>query len=371
MIETWDRRIIVVEDDELTRKLLLRQLETAGYTVEAYGDGRSALQPINTMGSGMVIADWSMPEVDGLELCRMTREMQNMQALGNIYFILLTAHSAKTEIVQGLEAGADDYLTKPYHQGELLARVRVGGRMLRLQAELLQRNIDVQKANAQMAVLANKLEMQANTDGLTALPNRRCLFERLEEAWKVAEREGHALSCVMLDIDRFKIVNDTYGHAVGDVVLKRVAECVRDHARRPDLIGRFGGEEFLLVYPVTSAADAGVLAEKLRADVAALRIDCGVLTVRTSVSCGVAEKTAGTGIPDELLRNADAMMYAAKEHGRNQTWVCVAEGKGQQVGEVGVIDTPGEPPPGARVARGGSRGDAETLQSAHADTDHE
>lgn len=362
--------IIVVDDDALTRKLLIRQLENAGYRVDAYGDGRAALQPICTMNSGIVIADWSMPEMDGLELCKALRELHEMQALGNVYFILLTAHSTKDKVIEGLAAGANDYLTKPYHQGELLARVQVGERMLRLQEELLSRNIEVQKVNAQMALLANRLEQLANTDPLTKLPNRRCVFEHLDEAWRVSERDGLPLSCIMIDIDRFKRVNDSFGHAAGDHVLIAVANAVRKHARRPELCGRFGGEEFLIVLPATPLADAVSVAEQARTSIAQQQVQIEERRIEVTVSVGVAERSLENATPDAMLSNADAMLYAAKENGRNQTWVCGPHGSWYPAGDAAaaLVATHGAPTAGDAV---GGISAAQPVQSAHADSDHE
>lgn len=370
--ETQKSRIIIVEDDALTRKLLERQLHDAGYVVDAFPEGRSALQAICQMGNGIVIADWSMPVMDGLELCRAVRELQDMQALGNIHLIMLTAFDTKEKVVEGLAAGANDYLTKPYHFGELLARVKVGERMLRLQDELVRRNVEVQKANVQMALLANKLEHMANTDILTGLPNRRCLFERFAEAWKTAALQGLPLSCLMLDVDRFKRINDTYGHAAGDQVLKRVADAIRRHTRQPELCGRFGGEEFVLIFPATPGPAAALLAEELRVDIAAASVVCEDATIEVSVSCGVAEKSAATSCPDDLIRSSDAMLYLAKEHGRDQTWMLGEDGHGLQVAE----GTPGMSvapdqfmahPPASPVR---SRPRVEPLQCVHAHPDH-
>lgn len=337
MHEPVAARIVVVEDDAATRVLLVRQLEKAGYEALAFGDGRAALASISTMNTGIVIADWSMPVMDGLELCAAVREMQAMHALGHVHYILLTAHSTKDSVVEGLAAGADDYLTKPYHPGELMARIRVGERMLRLQEEAVHRTMELQKANAQMALLANKLEELASTDTLTRLPNRRRLFERLEAAWKTSGDNHAALSCIMLDVDHFKSVNDTYGHAAGDKLLKEAADAIRRNAARPDLCGRFGGEEFMLVLPAMSRMRATTLAERVRTDIAGRRVLWEGKVITATVSCGVAERTVNTLRPDELIRNADAMLYLAKEHGRNQTWVCGADGTGCRAGDAGAL----------------------------------
>ncbi|MCK4343125.1 MAG: diguanylate cyclase [Phycisphaerae bacterium] len=331
MTESAKTQIIIVEDEFATRKLIQRQLERAGYRVIACGDGRAALEPISKMGSGIVLADWSMPEMDGLELCRTIRELERMQALTHIYFILLTAHNSKEQVIEGLKAGADDYLTKPYHAGELLARIQVGQRILRLQEELLQRNIEYQKANTQLALLTRKLEELANTDGLTGLASRRFLFERFNEVWDLAERYGHPFGCLMLDVDKFKKVNDTYGHDAGDAVLKEVARIIRETGRRPDMCGRIGGEEFVVLCPETARDGLVALAERIRQNVAAHTIVCDDIQIKVSISCGVAEKTPATPSPEELLKNADAMLYAAKGNGRNQTWVATGTGSGEPV----------------------------------------
>ncbi|MEW6250739.1 MAG: diguanylate cyclase [Planctomycetota bacterium] len=331
MDEDRKHQVIVVEDDTHTRKLLVRQLEAAGYIVADYPDGRAALQPITAMGTGIVVADWRMPGVDGLELCRAVRELQAMQALGNVFFVLLSARTTKEDVVRGLEAGANDYLTKPYHRGELLARIAAGERMLRLQDELVHRTLELQKTNAQMAVLANRLQQLADTDSLTGLGNRRCLFQHFEEAWELAQREGYPLSCVMLDVDHFKRTNDTHGHAAGDQVLAAVAETIRNCVRRPELCGRFGGEEFVVVCPGIGLEEAAALAERIRVAVAERPVGWETVSVRVSVSAGVAQSGDDVSCPDDLVRHADAMLYLAKEHGRNQTWAWGADGRGYAV----------------------------------------
>lgn len=369
MHEPAKSHIVVVEDDASTRALLVRQLQGAGYEAAAFGDGRAALETISAMNTGIVVADWSMPVMDGLELCAAVREMQAMDALGHVHFILLSAHRTKESVVEGLAAGADDYLTKPYHPGELVARIRVGERMLRLQDEAVHRTLDLQKANAQMALLANKLDQLASTDVLTRLPNRRRLFERFREAWQSAEADGLPLSCVMLDVDRFKSVNDTYGHAAGDEVLKEVASAIRRNAWRPEMCGRFGGEEFMLALPATPHDKAVALAEQVRADIAARQVAWEGATIVATISCGVAEKGADTSCPDELIRSADAMLYLAKEHGRNQTWVCGADRTGRPAhaaDQVPVTTSPGHTSsPVCREPR------QDPVQSVHANSDYQ
>jgi len=320
--------VVLAEDEDAPRAVLTGQLKRAGYKVIACADGREALDAIRRVGSGILIADWSMPEMDGLELCRAIRQMQQMDVLGIVYFILLTARSDTSDVVRGLEAGADDYLTKPYHWEELLARLRAGGRILGLQDQLIRRQIEVHKVNAQMAVLNAKLEKAANTDALTGLANRRQVFERLNELWSLAERHDHSIACIMLDVDHFKRVNDTHGHATGDEVLKIVARIIAKQVRRYDVCGRFGGEEFIIICPETTLEEAGKLAERVRAAIEAqpLPVDDAFIAVR--LSAGVATRRPEGATPDGMIAEADAMLYHAKQNGRNQVWVADAEGPG-------------------------------------------
>ena len=326
--------IIVVDDDPPTRKLLQRQLSAGGYPVQSFGDGRAALEAISDMGSGLVIADWIMPVMDGLELCRSIRELEAMQALGSIYFIMLTACASPAQTVEGLNAGANDYLTKPYDADELLARIRVGERFLRLQDELRRQTVEFQKANLELLMLSRRLDELANSDVLTRLANRRCILERFGTAWESAERDGRPISCLMLDVDRFKKINDTHGHEAGDAVLKAVAERMRGMARRADLCGRLGGEEFVVVLPNCARDGAAGVAERIRGAVCAKPVHYRDKLIPVTVSCGAAERTERERSPEELLRQADDLLYAAKAGGRNQTWVLDADGQPHVVTQV-------------------------------------
>ena len=323
------RRIIFAEDEPASRALLSRQLESAGYDAIACANGQEALDAIRAEGSGIVIADWMMPELDGLELCALVRELGAMKTLGSVYFILLTANSDKESIVRGLDAGADDYLTKPYHPKELLARIRAGVRIMELQEQAVRSQIEVHKVNAQLAVLNQKLDRLANTDVLTGLANRRRLFERFAEVWSLAERKERALSCVMLDVDRFKRVNDDHGHKTGDLVLKQIAAVLDRHVRQYDICGRFGGEEFLIVCPETELAGAAALAERIRLAVADLAIEADRVTIRPTISAGVAQMDAGHETPDAVIAAADSMLYRAKESGRDRVWAIDQHGNAE------------------------------------------
>lgn len=320
-VQQGKRKIILADDDPAALKLLSRQLEKAGYEVIACVDGRQALEAIQREGSCMVVADWMMPEMDGLELCRATRQICELNSLSFVYFVLLTAQTDKEQVVAGLEAGADDYLTKPYHIQELLARLRAGERILELQQQLWKRQIELQKNNLQMATLNQKLHELAHTDTLTKLPNRRSLFDRLNQAWEKQSGPDRALSVMMLDVDRFKRVNDTHGHKAGDAVLVEVARIVRESIRGGDATGRFGGEEFCIAMPHCTLEQAAALADQLRANVEAAHIECDGVVIPITVSIGVAARNEHHRTPDDLLAEADAMLYKAKESGRNQVWL--------------------------------------------------
>lgn len=326
--------IVIAEDEPASRALLTRQLQKAGYEVTPCENGKIALDAIREKISCVVVADWMMPVMDGLELCRSIRGLSEMQALSFVYIILLTAHSGKEQIVAGLEAGADDYLTKPYHKEELLARLRAGERLFSLQAELLNRQIDLRKANNGLACLNEELTRLANTDMLTGLNNRRYLFERLYEAWALAERTDLPLACVMFDIDKFKSVNDTHGHAAGDHVLKKVAEVCKSCLRAYDILGRVGGEEFCVICPQSDTQGAAILAERIRTRIAGTQFVFEGVTIPIRVSLGVSERVDDHDKPDSLIAAADAMLYRAKENGRNQVWVVDAEGRAQPLAQL-------------------------------------
>ena len=316
------RHVIVAEDDPLTLKLLTRQLEAAGYSVTACADGRAALKAIQEHGRGILVADWNMPEVTGIELCHATRELQQQRAIQTFYIILLTAHSEAAYVVRGLEAGADDYLTKPYHPQELHARIRAGERTLNLLDELMQQRLETQKGNAALVVLNERLEKLASTDALTALSNRRVFFERLHEAWAHAERTRATFGVIMLDVDHFKRVNDEHGHHAGDQVLTAVARLLRSSVRPYDICGRVGGEEFAVICPATDGRGTAILAARLREAIAAQSIETEGKTLRVTISAGATECGERHGAAEDVLNEADTLLYEAKTHGRNQVW-CV------------------------------------------------
>ncbi len=326
-------RVLIVDDDPLTLRLLSVYLEGGGHQVLTAGNGTEAMQILLSKGPHMIITDWIMPEMDGLELCRRIR---GHEGIAIAYIIIVTAHTDEDRIVEAFDAGADDYLSKPFNRRELLARVRAGSRIVQLQLDLDRRNLEVHRFNAEMALAHSKLRDAndklrhiATTDELTDLTNRRAAMERLQEYWVSADRHNDSLACVMLDIDRFKNVNDSFGHAIGDLVLKETAGVLRREARTEEQVCRIGGEEFLVLCPRTSETSAAVVAERLRLGIESHTINADDQSLGVTVSLGVAQRTPEMRSPDDLLAAADRALYAAKKSGRNR--VCLAGDCQEQV----------------------------------------
>lgn len=331
--DAYRPHVIVAEDEPGTRALIMKQMRAAGYEVIPCENGREAIDRLKEIGAGIVVADWEMPGMDGLDCCRAVRELCELQVLGQVYFILLSANHEKDLVVQGFEAGADDFVVKPHHQAELIARVKAGERLLGLQNELVSRQREVAKFNAEVVILNRRLEKLANTDGLTGVWNRRYAFEQLQRTWSLAIRHDRPLSVIMLDIDRFKKVNDTHGHKTGDAVLVLVSALLSQQIRDEDFCGRFGGEEFLVVCPETETTEALQLGERLRSVVEAcpVPIDNGELLV--TISVGVAQRFARHSQVEDLIAEADEMLYRAKQNGRNQVWMATEDRCGRRMGE--------------------------------------
>jgi diguanylate cyclase (GGDEF)-like protein len=300
-------RVLVVEDDELYRTVLMSTLARWGYEIIAVDSGEAALERLaGDDPPTLVILDWMMPGLSGPEVCKRLRACPGPRYT---YLLLLTARHKTEDMVEGLEAGADDYLTKPFEPSELRARLRTAERILDLQEKLLESR--------------RELEVLATHDPLTQLWNRRAILEHLSREAARAQREQTSLSVLLADVDRFKEVNDSRGHLVGDRVLCEVARRMSAALRPYDLLGRFGGEEFLVTLTTTAPEAAAVVAERLRATVAASLFSAGGAEFPLSISVGVA--TAASGAPGDsetLLHAADAALYCAKNGGRNR--VCVA-----------------------------------------------
>jgi two-component system cell cycle response regulator len=302
-------RVLVVDDHEDNVELLKVRLESWGYLVDTARDGMSALQAVENSPPDLILLDVMMPTVDGNEVAR--RIKQN-PSLPFIPIIMQTALDSTESKVEGLEAGADDYITKPIEFAELKARVRSMMRIKKLQEDLEERERQLLEAN-------ERLRHMSRTDSLTGLDNRRYLEQQVDQMFAHAERLSEPLSCVMCDLDRFKSVNDEFGHHAGDVVLKHFARILKHEAREIDRVGRYGGEEFVILLPGTVLDAAVTFAERVRKEVENHTFVFDGGSVHRTASFGVAgwphPRVQGC---DQLIRAADDAMYVAKETGRNR-----------------------------------------------------
>jgi len=294
--------VLVAEDDALYRRILDRLLSAKGYRVECVTDGLEALGKASSADPPrLLILDWMMPGLQGPEICRKVREHR---CECYQYILLLTARNQPDDIVEGLEAGADDYLIKPFNAHELLARMRVGERMLRLQDGLL--------------AAQESLRFQATHDPLTGIWNRRALFELLNVELERAVRESAPISLLLIDIDHFKRINDDCGHMAGDAILQEIAHRLSAAVRPYDLIGRYGGEEFMVAAHL-DAEGAAQLGERLRAAVSSTPIRSEHSAITATVCIGVANTSAPAECSlEKLVQAADLAMYRAKGDGRNR-----------------------------------------------------
>jgi two-component system cell cycle response regulator len=300
-------KVLIAEDDALLRQMLHGQLGVAGHELVFASDGREAWDLLQREDIRMVIVDWMMPEVDGPELIRRIRDAGWP---GYTYIIFLTARSGREDVVAGLQAGADDYVTKPFSIDELLARIGVGARILQLEGRL----------NESLA----REEALATRDSLTGLPNRRALSDHARVELSRAARARTTVGLILMDLDHFKRINDQYGHAAGDEALRRVAEVFQRNKRDYDFTGRWGGEEFLVVLPSTSLEQSAMVAERIRKSLETMKLDLGgpePVELRASLGVVCAPPVTPPVDFEDLLRQADSALYRAKADGRNRVWV--------------------------------------------------
>lgn len=308
-------RILVVDDEPTSTMLLSRILADQGHVVTVAHDGKEALRCAIKEHPHLIISDWMMPELDGIGLCRALRETQEGR---HMYFLLLTSMEKEEDLIQAFEAGVDDFLSKPVSARVLLARLRAGQRVIRLQQEAARDSQSLRRFATELAVANRRLRQAALTDPLTGLPNRRYAMERLEQEWSASSRNQRTFSVMIIDIDRFKSVNDAFGHDQGDQVLRQVALTLRKAARSEDVICRLGGEEFLVLSPDTSMPAALRLAERLRQAVCGSSMTVGPGQGALSVSIGVSERGQAMIKYDEMLKAADEVLYHAKRLGGNR-----------------------------------------------------
>jgi diguanylate cyclase (GGDEF)-like protein len=294
--------VLIAEDNAVSRKVLETRLNKWGYEVVCANDGAEAWKLLQQDNApSLVILDWMMPHVDGVELCRKIREIPTESYT---YIILLTAKDQKEDIIEAMQSGADDYIVKPPHPSELQARLRAGQRIIELQERL----IKTQEA----------LKAQASHDGLTGLWNRPAIFDVLQREIARAKRSKKPVAIAMADLDDFKHINDTYGHVTGDAVLKEFAARLVSNTRPYDGVGRYGGEEFLIVLPGSDEQGALTVAERIRSGVCKKAMHHSGDIIPLTVSLGVAALYPSVESTVESFINvADQALYRAKAQGKN------------------------------------------------------
>ena len=305
-------RVLIAEDDPVSRHMLEAFLTKWGYGVVVAGDGREAWQVLQQDDAPkLAILDWMMPGMEGVQVCQRLRERADHPY---VYVLMLTSRDRKQDLVEGIEAGADDYLIKPFDAHELRAHLHAGKRILDLQQQLISAR--------------DALRVQATHDPLTGLWNHAAIFDILRRELERAQRQRTSLGVVMADLDHFKQINDTYGHPAGDAVLCEATRRMQSAVRTYDSIGRYGGEEFLIVVPGAEEASTLQQAERLRASISKAPIKVNHSSaIPLTISLGVtapAEPAASN--LESLLRAADLALYEAKRKGRNRVEMASAEG---------------------------------------------
>jgi diguanylate cyclase (GGDEF)-like protein len=285
--------ILLVDDDPALLRLLRKWLEDRGFAVECAGNGRQAIAAIEANCPQILITDLDMPYVDGIGLCKWLR---SQELASYVYTIVITGHISLDSMIESLDAGADDFIKKPVDKAELSARVRSGLRVLELES---------------------RLNVLAKTDMLTGLPTRRTFFELADREWSRAGRYHIPVSAVMVDIDFFKRINDTYGHRVGDDALRAIAKVLQESCRSSDIVGRYGGEEFCVLLPETNELHAIEWADRVRERIAGRTDLVPGLGKALTASFGVAQRLADTDSMDDLIELADQSLLVAKRSGRD------------------------------------------------------
>ena len=297
-------KILLADDDPVSLRIMERMLQKCGYEVITVRDGRQAAQKLSTKdGPRLALIDWMMPELDGLGLCR---EVRSRQDSAYVYIVLLTAKESREDIVQGLKAGADNYLTKPCHPLELQARLHSGRRILELEDKLVEAR--------------EEMRFKATHDALTSLWDRGAILALLRNELCRSIRERTSVSVLLCDVDHFKRVNDVHGHLAGDQILEEVSTRLRDAVRGHDAVGRYGGEEFLIVLSCCSGKDLEARAEQVRQAISSSPFQIATGPIPVSLSVGaITFKDWDKSLPLEpYLKQADEALYRAKAAGRNQ-----------------------------------------------------
>jgi len=293
-------RVLIADDDRLSALMLEASLKSSGYEVTVVSDGGEAWEILEPDDRPQIaILDWMMPIMDGLEVCRKVRRASGPY----VYILLLTGNTDPDSVVTGMDAGADDYIRKPFHPAELKARLRSGKRIVDLE---------------------EKLRRQATHDALTRILNRGAIMERIAIEMERAYRENENLCIAMVDLDHFKDVNDTFGHSAGDTVLCETASRMSSVLRPYDSIGRYGGEEFIVVFPRCDVSAAAAIAERIRRSISIAPVGARNERISVTASIGIAE-ARNSKDADAVIREADRALFRAKQAGRNRIEFSVQE----------------------------------------------
>ena len=316
-------RVAIIDDDPLALEFLILHLGAAGFEALVAQDGPELLDLLRGGKARIVIADWIMPKMDGLELCKAIR---SLKGLDYVYFIMLTIRHKRALLLEAFKAGVDDFISKPVYPGELVARLQVGMRMIQIQEQLKKDARSVARLNKELTEANKRFRRLSVTDDLTGLPNRRYALMRLREEWALANRSGQPFACALIDVDRFKHINDRHGHAIGDAVLRQISADLGRAVRGGDAVCRFGGDEFLIIFRNHDVRAAVAGAERCRCVVANQTSWPEGLETPVTISIGVAQNEPGMSGLDDLVQSADQALYAAKHSGKNSVWVWETNG---------------------------------------------
>jgi diguanylate cyclase (GGDEF)-like protein len=303
-----DCLILIVDDVQLNMQFMAEILDQGGYEITCASSGITALERIEAIRPDLILLDLMMPEMDGLEVCE---KLKSNPDFAELPIIFVTVSKNEEHLVKAFEMGAVDYITKPFNAQELLARVKTHLELKHSRQKLKYMLQEQQK-------IIKQLEELANTDSLTGLYNRRYFFYLAEQEINRAKRYQLPLSIIIIDIDKFKNINDNFGHNVGDDVLKITTKTIMSYLRSTDYCGRFGGEEFVILLPNTDQTGAKITAERIRQELAKMKMIAGGNSVSITASFGVASYSPGNDEIDTIIQQADQALYIAKRQGRNR-----------------------------------------------------
>lgn len=313
--ETSKKTILIVDDTPNNLRLLSQILSEAGYHVRATASSKQAYGTAILNPPDLILLDVMMPEMNGYELCRKLREEAATKEVPILFLSALNESDAK---IKGFVCGGQDYIGKPFNPYEVVARVETH-LALRWTKQKLEKTVgELQKVISEKERLVKELEIMAHTDGLTGINNRSRFFSVAEHEFNGSKRYEKPLSVIMIDIDHFKKLNDTYGHAAGDFVLRKTAEVIRENLRKADIPARYGGEEFIIMLPMSPLKQAFHVAERIRESIDAKPFEYNCQILNITISLGVSEKTANDKDIAQLIERADKALYEAKNTGRNR-----------------------------------------------------